>query len=85
MMKYVVLRNLDAGSEHMYLFHKDEVHSHVATTLCAAFKHDRWTPARGGYVRLSATGLKCWGEAISLGVYSDPKKDTEMLAKMLEP
>jgi hypothetical protein len=75
MMKYIVVKHELFGDEHIYLFQQDEKHADVAKRVCA--KGD--VPIRGGFVSMSRWGMKCFGQAISLNLYSDEGKDTEML------
>jgi hypothetical protein len=75
-MKYLVF-NVELGEE-IVLFSATIEHAGFSRMMP---KH--WKPIRGGFVWIVEGAVQCYGESLSLGVQSDRKKDTEMLARQL--
>lgn len=93
MMKYLVFKHSTSGHEVLHIFDKEEKHKDVARTLghsCSSvagvrlYPEPSWRCVRGGFVAHLEGRLICWGEAFSLGLRSDPDKDTALLLKCLE-
>jgi hypothetical protein len=70
-MKYLVDDN-----NGVYLFPQEQTHKYIAEDL-------KIKPIRGGFVQFVGGKFKCFGEAFSLSLHSDPEKDAELINRML--
>lgn len=61
-------------SDRIYLFPAVEQHKEFAARM-----PKEWKPIRGGFFWIYDGVPQCYGESISLGLQSDPKKDLALL------
>lgn len=89
-MKYLVFKHDLGSEERIYLFQAEEKHSDFAARMIKGDPY--WKPVRGGFAWFmlqDADGntlegkFKCYGESFSLGLQSDPEKDTMLLYREL--
>lgn len=83
MMKYLVFVHPQFGNQQIHIFDKNERHKDVGHALLHSF-YKGWKIERGGLVMFIEGQLKCGGEAFSLGLRSDPEKDTALLLRCFE-
>jgi hypothetical protein len=87
-MKYLVFKC--GVLETIYIFQANIQHKDFASILLKASSPYIGKPVRGGFVYFVQRGedpnlgqLQCRGEAFSLSLLADPKKDTELLLQQI--
>jgi hypothetical protein len=75
-MKYLVFQYEDNGIETLYLFPETEKHADFAARM-----PKQWKAVRGGFFRLMDGTIVLYGEAFSLGLRGDQKKDHALFVK----
>lgn len=82
-MKYLVFKHADTEMERVYLFPEEIQHKDFA-----AMMPQKWKAVRGGMVSVYASDdtlcYHVFGDAWSLGLARDTKKDTALIKKQIE-